>query len=368
MPKYRHGSGSIYQRGKTWWMSYYCKGMRIRESSGTSDRAEARRLLQARLGQIAERRFSGPAADRVMFKDLAEMIVTDYKVNGKKSLPDLEQKIRLHLRPFFGGKPAHGITTADVKAYTLARQEAGAANAKVNRELAALKRMFNLAIQAEKITRKPYIPMLAENNVRQGFFEPWEFDAVFARLPDWLRPPVKFSYITGWRMRSEVLTLTWAQVDLAEGEVRLEPGTTKNKDARPFPFTQELRALIEVQWQGHLAHYPDCPLVFHDHGRPIVNYRKRWIKACQEAGVQDKLVHDMRRTAIRQFNRLGITDKVAMALSGHKTRSVYDRYNIVSKGDLKEAARRLDGASQGSLVTTLGTTILTDPPALELSH
>ncbi|MGH7966749.1 MAG: tyrosine-type recombinase/integrase, partial [Candidatus Binatia bacterium] len=255
--------------------------VRVRESSDTADKAEARRLLQQRLGQIAEGRFVGPAADRVTFEDLAGMILTDYKVNGKKSLPDLEQKLRLHLRPFFGNQTAHGISTADVKAYIAKRQDEGAANAKINRELEALKRMFNLGLQAEKITRKPYIAKLAENNVRQGFFEPWQFEAVLAKLAECLRPPVQFAHITGWRFRSEVLTLTWPQVDFEAGTVRLEPGTTKNKEARVFPLTHELHALLEHQWQEHRTRYPECLLIFHDHGHPIVNYRKRWVKACQ---------------------------------------------------------------------------------------
>jgi integrase len=92
------------------------------------------------------------------------------------------------------------------------RQGAGASNAEINRELAALKRAFNLAIRAEKITRKPYIPKLEEDNARQGFFEPWEFDAVLSKLPEHLRPPITFAYYTGWRLQSEILPLTWARV------------------------------------------------------------------------------------------------------------------------------------------------------------
>jgi hypothetical protein len=169
MPKYRKGSGSIYKRGKTYWIAYYgTDGKQVCESARTDDKVEARRLLQARVGQIAEGRFVGPAAERVTFEDLAEMILTDYRINGKKSLPDVEQKLRLHLRPFFSHKRAHDITTVDVKAFIAKRQEEGSSNGKINRELACLKRMFNLALQAEKITRKPYFSMLAENNVRQG--------------------------------------------------------------------------------------------------------------------------------------------------------------------------------------------------------
>jgi integrase len=92
--------------------------------------------------------------------------------------------------------------------------------------------MFNVALHAERIVRKPYVPTLTEENVRQGFFEQPEFDAVLARLPDWLRPPITFAYLTGWRLMSEILPLTWRQVDLEAGTVRLEVGSTKSGAGR----------------------------------------------------------------------------------------------------------------------------------------
>jgi len=128
MPKYKHGSGSVYKRGKTWWVSYYVKGERIRESAETSDRAEARRFLQQRLGQIAEGRYVGPAADRVTFEDLAQRLLMDYRVNGKKTLRWAERRIRLHLAPFFGGRKAHDITEDDVQAFIAKRQAERASN------------------------------------------------------------------------------------------------------------------------------------------------------------------------------------------------------------------------------------------------
>ena len=356
MPKYRRGDGSVYVRGKTYWIAYYVDGEQVCESAHSRDKAEARRFLKARQGQIAEGRYVGAVADRVAFDDLAELILTDYKVNGKKSLPDVEQKIRLHLRPFFGKKKAHSITTADIKAFTLKRLEEGAANGKINRELAALKRMFNLALQAEKITRKPYMAMLAENNVRKGFFEQWQFEAVLAKLADCLKPPITIGYITGWRLQTEVLPLRWDQVDRGAETVRLEVGTTKNKDGRLVYLTREMQAVLEAQWNEHITLYPDCDLVFHKEGMPIVNYYKRWHRACREAGISGKIPHDFRRTAVRNMVRAGIPERVAMEITGHKTRAVFDRYHIVSEGDLQEAARKLDQMFQPQTTTVSTTT------------
>src|SRR5207244_4442665 len=127
------------------------------------------------------------------------------------------------------------------------RQTARASNGSINRELTALKRMFNLAVQAGKLVSKPYIPLLKENNVRKGFFEPEQFRSVKQHLPVHMQPVVDFAYITGWRTPSEILPLEWRQVDMKAGEVRLDAGTTKNGEGRIFPFTTELRRVLEEQ-------------------------------------------------------------------------------------------------------------------------
>src|SRR5713101_4335785 len=106
MPKYKHGSGSVYKRGKTWWLTYYVNGKQVWESAKTKDKAEARRILQAKMGQIAEGRYVGPAAERVTFDDLAGGLFNDYRANARKSLDIAAQRVRLHLRPFFGRKRA----------------------------------------------------------------------------------------------------------------------------------------------------------------------------------------------------------------------------------------------------------------------
>lgn len=369
MPKYRRGSGSIYKKRSVYYIAYYTPdGKQVCESAKTKDKTEARRILQARLGQLAEGRYVGPATERVTVEEMVEGVRHDFLINEKKTLSWVDRRVRLHLAPFFGGKKAHAITTGDVQAYIVKRQQDGASNGEINRELIILKRAFNLGLQSEKITRKPYIPRLEENNVRQGFFEQWEFEAVLAKLPECLRPPFTFAYPTGWRILSEVLPLTWQQVDLEEGTVRLEPGTTKNKDGRLLYLTQELRALLANQWQEHQTTCPDCPYVFHDHGHRIVNYYKRWHRACQEAGLHGKIPHDFRRTAVRNMVRAGIPERVAMQMSGHKTRSIFDRYHIVSEGDLKEAARRLEGALTPQ-TTTLSTTLATaTDPQTPVSH
>ena len=138
------------------------------------------------------------------------------------------------------------------------------------------------------------------------------------------------------------------QVDFEGGTVRLDPGTTKSGEAR-VPMTADLRALLEAQ-----RAYTDAvqkqagaivPDVFHRDGEPIRTFRRSWKSACKAAGCPDRLRHDFRRTAVRNLVRAGIPERVTMQMTGHKTRAVFERYNIVSEGDLTDAARKLDAVA-----------------------
>ena len=145
--------------------------------------------------------------------------------------------------------------------------------------------------------------------------------------------------------------LTWSQVDLQAGTVRLEPGTTKNQEGRTFPMFPELRAVLEGQRARMEALQREqqriIPWVFHRRGEPIKSFRRAWKTDCKKAGQPGRIPHDFRRTAVRNIVRRGIPERVAMTLTGHKTRSVFERYNIVSQGDLREAGRRLTGTFSG---------------------
>ncbi len=126
MPKYRYGAVRVYRRGKTWWIDYYHDGNRVRESADTCDKSEARRLLQERMGQIAEGRYGGPRADRVTLVDLARGLLDDYKTNGRKTLSDVKIRINLNLFPFFGKRRrAQSLTSTDVRSYISERQVTG---------------------------------------------------------------------------------------------------------------------------------------------------------------------------------------------------------------------------------------------------
>lgn len=334
--------GRIYrQKGRTvWQMKYYRNGKAIMESSGTDDKTKAKKILRNRETDIDRGLPMSSAVGKLRFEEGARDIETDYVTNGRRSLGHVQRRIKLHLAPMFGGRRLSMITTADVRLFVAQRLEAGAAHAEINRELAVLKRMFTIAVQGGKLLHRPHIPMLKEDNTRTGFFEPEQFAAVYARLPEDLQPAMQFAYLTGWRVRSEILPLEWRQVDFSSGTIRLDPGTTKNDDGRVFPFDvfPELLALLKLQERRRVQL---SPYVFHREGKPIRDFRDAWQAACDGAGWPTLIPHDFRRTAVRNLVRAGVPEKTAMMLTGHKTRSVFDRYDIVNEADLRVAVSRL---------------------------
>lgn len=344
--------GEVRKRGNIWWIRYYRNGRRHEESSKSTKKGAADRLLKIREGEIAKGVPVSAKAGQLRFDEAVDTVLEDYRINGKKSLPSVERRYRLHLEPFFGGRKLASLTTDDFRAYISKRQGAGAANATINRELAVVKRAYSLATKASKILHTPHIPSVDESdNVREGFFERDEFEAVRAELPRPLRGLVTFAYLTGWRVPSEIQTLKWAQVDRKEQVIRLAVGSTKNKEGRVLPYGMlpELVDVIEEQWAQRERLLADtgnlCPWVFHRKGKPIKSFRKAWDAAFEASGVERKVPHDFRRTAARNLVRAGVPEKIAMGITGHKTRAVFDRYNIVSEGDLRDALGRLSDST-----------------------
>ncbi len=395
MKKRTKGDGSLYRRGRIWWISYlHPDGSRKSESTGSERRPVALNLLRKRTGAGANNLPVVARAEQLVFHDAAKMVIDDFvanhahDANAKSVVKALSvQKRRAatgHLAEYFGlRRKLVGITRDQIAAYvakrlgdtivtrksrsvtledgtvqTTAEARKPVSPATINRELQTLKRMFSLAIQSGRIATRPHIEMLKEAPPRAGFFEREQYEGVLRRLPAELQPVVTFCYITGWRMSDEVLPLEWRQVDFGASEVRLEPGSTKNREGRTFPFTSELRDMLKAQHveherlkkAGHI--FPNVFFREVAKGRggekkpkAITSLNKAWKAACRAAGCPGRIPHDMRRSAVRNLVRAGISERVAMMLTGHKTRSVFERYNIVSGGDLKDAARLLDVAA-----------------------
>jgi integrase len=343
-------------------LKYYTNGKCVRVSSGTENEQAARKLLKERKGRAAMGQPVLPRADRVRYVEIAADLRNYYATTGKRGLVESECRFK-HLDKFFSGYRAVGIDRPTITRYVQHRQQQGASAGTVNRELGILGRMLNLAVENGRLLRVPALRGLkpTEAAPRQGFFEREQFETVCRHLPVDLQVAVSVAYALGSRMQSEVLALDRRHLDLAAGTLRLDPGMTKNGEGRMAALPADLLIGLSDQAARVAALERELrrpvPYLFpHFPGRvsPALvgtrrqDFRKVWASACAKAGVPGRLRHDLRRTAARNLVRAQVPERVAMTITGHKTRSVFDRYNIVSEGDLHETARKLDRVSEAT--------------------
>lgn len=351
--------GSIYKRGEVYWIKYYRQGKPYRESTKSEKEADAKRLLKKREGEIANGKLPGFYFDKVTFDELVELLMDDYRNNNRKSVMRIEFCID-RLKESFEGMCIVNIDSRKIQAYIEKRLNEKVTNSTINRELSAYKRMLTLGSRCTplKVDKIPFIQKLKENPPRKGFFEHGEFLALRDNLPEHLKGFTTLGYKTGWRV-SEIKNLTWRQIDLDQGIVSLNPGETKNDEGRTVYLDQELKDILASLWEARKKGTNLLPWVFlnEDGTDRIKLFRGSWKTACKKAKIGSRLFHDLRRTAVRNMVRSGIPERVAMMISGHKTRSVFDRYNIVSDTDLKLAAQKQETYLKSQMGTITGTVL-----------
>ncbi len=366
--------GSVFQNGSAnWWIKFSDRGIPRRENSHSNDWRIAEKLLQRRLAEVTTATYI--PRENIWLDDLFSDLLEEHRVNGRKSTSDVEARWRLHLSPFFTRRRAADVTTDHVRRYICHRQQEGAENATINRELAVIKRSFNLARECTppKVRIVPYIPMLKESNIRRGFLESDQYIHLAAECTDvglWMRSLFEVGFTYGWR-HSELTGLRVRHVNLPAGTIRLDPGTTKNDDGREVMMTKQVRVLLA---QCVLGKNPDEYVFTRDNNGPVGDFRRTWANVCCGAGLGELvcpqceqavteeghcnacshkwkrndlkyvglIFHDLRRTAVRNMVRAGVSERVAMTISGHKTRSMFDRYHIVSRSDIADAALKME--------------------------
>jgi integrase len=322
---------ALYRRGAVWWFTFTFQGERIQRSSKTTNKHAAAEIERNVRIQLAKAEAGIRTFKRVTFDDLMQLCRDDWKANKRRSTLSSESMIK-HLSTTFKGKLARFITSADLKAYTRKRLAEGAANGTCNRELALMRRAFNLAMQSDVLDYAPKVAMLKEAPARKGFFDEEKFTKVLERLPAHLRPVATFGYYTGWR-KGEITRLRWDQVDLRGHHIRLWAGEAKSEKCRSLPLDGALLSIIQQQRQT-----VGSPLVFNRSGKAIKDFRETWIRACRKAGCPGMLFHDFRRTAARNLRQAGLSETEAMSITGHATSSVFRRYQITTEHDIREAA------------------------------
>lgn len=336
---WKHGSGAVRKLGQKFWIRYSVRGKRVEEKTAAKNESEARKLLNERLGDLSKG-VTPAAVSRTRLGELYEDMKADYRNKGQ-DLRTLAKNWK-HVEPVFGTDLVSTIKHDRMQRYIDVRRDVEkAAPATIQGEIAILRRMLKLGYAKGKVAQLPVFPTITVQNTRTGFFEDDEFERVRDELPDYLQPLATVGYWLGWRI-GELQALQWRQVDLDQGVIHLDAGSTKNDEGRLAFLPAEALEVLQDWWERTKELQQErgviIPHVFHNHGNPIRNCYVAWRSACESAGVAGRLFHDLRRTAARNYHRRGASEGVVMKICGWKTRSVFDRYNIVNEQDLREAA------------------------------
>lgn len=341
MAKRERGEGGLFQmkNSRMWYGQWYVNGKQVRVSLKTDVKEAAKRELRRLMGNSERGAAPENQTRKLRYGHLRQALLDDYTTRGNKSLQTLADGSETiwglaALDEFFGysktslGSPVASITVDSIRKFIRKRQENKIGNAAINRSLALLRRMLHIARTDGKIQFMPVVRLLKEPPARKGFLARAQFEHLLSKLPVHLRPLVTFLYYCGVRI-GEATQIEWSQVDLQAGLIRLEVEQTKTSEARIVPLPDVLVQVLETVKKKE-------GLVFSNS-----NLREEWTTATKAAGMPDLLVHDLRRSAIRNLIGAGVPEKVAMSISGHKTRSVFDRYHIVDATDVVNAMNQL---------------------------
>jgi integrase len=338
--------GYLYRRKSSafWWYAVGYRGRTLRGSTAETDKKEAKNVLDSKVEELNAANagytiVAGPESKRVTVDQRLDWLVSDYVLRNVRSLPQVKSHLR-PIREFFGILKVVELTEDDIDQYIRQRHAAKVAPATINRGLQLLGQALAPFLAKHRLPI-PKIRKLPEDNAREGFAERTEFEAIVVSLPADLQDFARWAYYTGWRP-GEIKSLGWADVEREARVIRLSWRSSKTKKARRMTLEGELWAIIQRRWAarvitGENGSQTLSDLVFHRGGRAVGDFRKAWRTARTAAGAPERHFYDFRRSGLRNMVRAGVDPAVAMKISGHRTRSTFDRYNIVSDDDIREA-------------------------------
>jgi integrase len=339
----------------------------VRQETHFETKAEAKTALAGWEMEIASGRYVTREQERITVAQILDAYGEELRRQGAKSPASFDANSKtLRLGPKRGGVREGGLGTLPACALTTDRVDSfrdrcigiGLAKSTVDKAVECLRAAMTKAFKDGKLVRVPALSFFRPDNRRTGFFEQEEHEAVLKNLPPILADVAAFAHGSGWR-RGEIVGLTWDRVDREKGVVRLDD--SKNGDRRTLPYRnlRGFQELVERRWQARAYETKAGPaiseFVFHDRGHRLGDFRKAWRKACVAAGVgkflkdkrgrvryEGRLLHDYRRSAVRDLILSGVDRVVAKKISGHRTDAVFERYAIMTEDDKAAALERLE--------------------------
>lgn len=335
---YRNRAGE-YQLTKTWYVKYYSGGKAIVASTGSESYEEALAILRGKQAKAARYGDHDGKLEKVRVGHLLDLLIESYKTKKRRSLYDTQLRIDKHLRPVFGPMLAQSLGTSALRRYVQDRQKEKASAATINKEMAWLRHSLKLGAQEDPplVERVPHFPMLSVDNAREGTLAHEQYRAVRDLLPTYARIALVIGYHTGAR-KGEIVSIKIEYVDLKARRIRRPGATTKNGRPRYLPIYGDMAAELEMALS---AADPKCAYLLQEDGKRVHAFVKSWKTACKGAGVPGALFHDLRRTAATNMIEAGLSEREAMEVTGHRTRSMFDRYHIVSERRLQALGDKL---------------------------
>lgn len=351
--------------GKTYWIArLYHHGEEWRSKAVPSKR-KARDIYNEKKAEFHDAEYfpeihQAKQAQRVTVADLMGLVLADYRRHRRKTLSDAEEKARFWIK-LAGSVRASLVTGNQLTAWADEWSAQGLANSTINNYMNKLLKGYALAKSADPplLFTAPRWKALKPAPPRSGWMEWQTFAAIRGEVPTWDRVPITLAYWTGMRS-GEVKALRWEQFTFYHRTERvsfsLSGEQTKTSQLRTIIWTGDLFAVLQDWYRYSQDVYPQCPWVCHRNGKKLGTYDTAWKSACVKLGLatgtwvkgrgywtdyHGPLLHDFRRTAARNLDRAGVSRDIARKITGHKTDSMYTRYNIVDDEDLAEAGLKV---------------------------
>jgi len=364
MDKWERVEPNIYRRGSRLYVKFRADGKRYTFPVPGNKVRTARRVLKEKQGLVVQGREREALPKRATFDELAQDYWTAQENKGLRSL--WQSKISFdRARAYFKGWRAVNVTGPEIEKFLKFRRGQPTQYGRppspdtLRRDLHVLRAILFMGWENDKILKMPKIPVRPKQVKRKGFFRPEEFGRLLSELPDYVRPLVHLAYVTGMR-RAELLDLAWAgaeaedpsgYLDLSDGLIQLH--RTKSCEHRIVPLTPDLIEIFQNRRADLDALAPSFPYVFFRveglRVRRILNFTGAWKTALGRAGLpDDRRLHDLRRSAVRNLNLAGVDRASGMAIVGHKTQEIHADYDQRDEQDYREAMMRLTAHNSGT--------------------
>ena len=328
MPDYRLDRPVINGRQSArWYVVWTEAGRSRRQSTGETDKVEARKYL-AKLAAIQDE-----PPERFTVGDLCDAYQKDREEDPTVHYPKAIANSLKHVKAHFGDLPPSMVSPMTVKTYTAQRRKAGVTDSTIAKELRFLRQALKYGVTHQWMQVEPQVAVPRENAPRDRFLTREEFARLyFHAAPFHLRLFLALAISTAARGK-HVLALTWDRVDFAAGMVRYKPGESANKKTAPIPMNAPLRSMLERAYQVR----GESGYVVEWEGRRVKSVRKAYERACKLAGLDDAHRHDLRRTAASWAVADGIPVEQVALMLGDTVETTRKHYAVFSSDYLRAA-------------------------------